>query len=72
MVFVKDKPIKIHKILSEGSSFVKAEKIDHASLDGFVGGDTENVLSLHFIQCIDYPKGHADWESWRHSHCNQI
>lgn len=62
--------IKIHKIFSQSSSFVKAEKICHSTNNCFIRRSAKNWLLLHFLQSKDNSKSHTDWQTWRNSHSN--
>jgi len=64
--------MKIHKVLSQGSSFIKTCEIDSSSTNNLTWGGTINLFILKFIQSKYNPKSHTNWQTRRNRDSNQI
>lgn len=70
--FCRYEGLKVHKILSQSASFIKAAEIYCSSSDNFVFLNAKNRLIIEFFNGIDNSKSHTNWQGRRHSNSDQI
>lgn len=64
--------IEIHIILSQRTSLIEAAKLDDATHNDLILRDTEYLLQIHPLECVDDAEGHADWKCRWHSNQDNV